>query len=150
MMGNKRLLGVTIFSSLYLCCGAPFLFFILFILFSFFKTLLFPNQADAHCGTPASLIFLVLLNLIVPAAILYLMIMVSIGLLKLSNNIRLQMLVGNKIFFVLFLIGVIYAYLLPIAQNYKVLVIGLLGILLVFLSASTYYFTRPQVKEQFK
>jgi hypothetical protein len=78
------------------------------------------------------------------------MIMASIGLFKLSDKIRLQMLMVNKILFIIFLIGIIYVFILPIIQNYKVLVIGLLGVLLVFLSVSTYYFTRSEVKEQFK
>lgn len=149
-MEKKRPLGVTIFAILYLCCGAPFLFFILFILFSFFRMLLSPNQANIHCGKPVSLIPLVLFNLISPAVPLYLMTAISIGLFKLSNKIRFQMLVVNKILLILFLISIIYVFVLPIIQNYKVLVIGLLGALLIFLSASIYYFSRSEVKERFK
>ncbi|MFC1645765.1 hypothetical protein ACFL2Y_01125 [Candidatus Omnitrophota bacterium] len=150
MMEKKRSTGVTIFAILYLCCGVPFLFIILTILIPFFQHVLFPNRPSPSELPPLpSLIPLVLINVVFPAIPFLLTILISRGLLKLSNKIRLQLLLCNKIALALSLIGIIYTLMLQITTNYKILVIGLLLALLVFLSTSTYFFTRPKVKEQF-
>ena len=145
----KRTKGVTAFAVLYLCCGIPFLLPILLILAGFFQAL-FQNQVHSEYGNPASLLPLVLINIAFPAIPLYLMIAISVGLFKLSNKARLQTLIFNKIFFVIFLIGIVYVFMLPISQAYKMAAVGSLVAALIFLFASTYYLTRAKVKEQFK
>ena len=148
-MEKKRSVGVTIFAILYLLFGIPFLLIILTLLISFFRMFL-PNQPPNPAGSPGSIFPLVLINVVFPVVPLCLAILISGGLFKLSNEIRLQLLICNKIALLLLLIGVIYTLMLPISNNYKILVIVILLVLLGFMFASIYFFTRPKVEEQFK
>lgn len=103
------------------------------MLYGFLSYALFPGRSHYSEGSPVSLAPLLLINLIPAAIPLLFTFLISRGLFKLSNKIRLQMLMCNKIAIVLLLIIAIpYVLVLPVVNNYKVLAIGLFGVLIVF------------------
>jgi len=148
---QKRSIGVTLYSALYLLFAALMVRGAVGHLIALgYSILHICDPGDPHCASGVGLVMLVLAGFpftVLPPLILA---TIGIGLIRLSNKTRIFMFIVNPLF-----IYVIANFLYATTKPWKALnpslvfMAGYISALLVF-SSSFYFFTRPKVKEQFK
>ena len=139
-------------------CGLLYLIFAALLLPAAIRQIVAILQSVSRISTPATnhdpsgldILLLALIGSVFTVLPSLIMTIISIGLFRLSNKIRILMLIANSCF-IIFLIF----FLLALTQAYRDANPSLFYIVLIFVALglfifSTYYFTRSRIKEQFK